>query len=85
MNTLKALALRNVNTWMAGDGDDARLRPMLEVPVAAACAMQIPAVLLDKLDRFPDLHAPMPSRENVASTLPRGLPFIGAEAILGWR
>lgn len=42
---------------MPGNGYDARLRRMLEMPVAAACAVQIPAVLLNQPDRFAALQS----------------------------
>jgi len=39
--------------------DNAWLRPVFVVPMAATCAVKIPAVLFNKLDRFADFHVAM--------------------------
>ena len=53
---------------MVSDGDDAGFCRMLEMPVATTSPGQIPAIMLNQLDRFADLHARMLYEERGPST-----------------
>ena len=54
-NTVQC-ASRDVNAGMPRDGDDAGFVRMLEMPMTAARARQMPTVFFDEFDGFTDFH-----------------------------
>ena len=49
-------AWRKLVAWSPRDGDQSTLRGMLELPMAAARAIEIPTVRFNQLDCGPDFH-----------------------------
>jgi hypothetical protein len=70
-------ARRKFVSWFAGYGNQSAFGWVFELSMAAPSSVEIPAIFLDKLDRFADLHAP----DAVAPVEFRQRGIVNSEAV----